>query len=364
MIPQPSLIGELEDAIKNGSQEKRVDALRRVTDLFLQGADRLDESQVGVFDNVLGCLIERIESKAMAELSGRLAPVKNAPADVIRRLAQHDEIAVAGPVLTQSTRLTANDLVDIAKTKGQQHLLAISGRRELSESVTDVLLDRGERQVSHALASNAGARFSTGGYATLVKKAADDEGLAEQIGMRIDVPKQLLPDLLAKATEAVRARLLAQAPAETRDEIQRVVAAISNEVGRTAGATRNFDVAKKLVSLLQTDDELDEKTLYQFATERKYEEMVAALAAMSSASIDVIEPLMASARNDGLLIPCKAAGIKWPTVCAILNGRSTFPVADLALAQARTEYLTLSQASASRILRFWQVRAGAAKAAG
>ena len=52
-----SLIAELEDAVKNGSPEKRVDTLRRVTSLFLDETDRLNEQQIGVFDDVLVHLI-------------------------------------------------------------------------------------------------------------------------------------------------------------------------------------------------------------------------------------------------------------------------------------------------------------------
>src|SRR5277367_5806959 len=105
-----SIIAELEDAIQSGSQDKRVETLRRVTDLFLSGADRLNESQIAVFDDVLGHLIKRIEGKAMVELSTRLAPVDNAPPEVVLRLAWDDNIAVAEPVLAHSTRLTNQDL--------------------------------------------------------------------------------------------------------------------------------------------------------------------------------------------------------------------------------------------------------------
>lgn len=361
---QTSLIAEVEEAIKNGSQDKRVDTLRRVTDLFLGGADRFDEAQVNVFGDVLGHLIQRIETKAMVELSTRLAPVDNAPADVIRRLAHNDEIAVAGPVLAQSARLSTDDLVDIARSKGQRHLLAISGRSQLAEAVTDVLVDRGNHEVVHTLARNAGARFSETGFATLVRNAETDESLAEKIGVRLDIPPGLLRELLLKATDAVQTKLMQQAPPETRDEIQRTLASITNKVGREAAAARNYDVAAKLVQLMQKRGELTEAALFEFIAARKYEEMVAGLAALCAASIELIASLMTSDRNDGVLVPCKAAGLKWPTVNAILRNRFAHHVpSDQALQQAKADYLTLSQASALRILRFWQVRMGARKEA-
>ena len=159
-----SLIAELEGAMNSASRDKRVETLRRVTDLFLGGADRFNEAQIVVFDDVLLHLIKRIEVKAMAELSGRLAPVGNAPIEVVRKLARDDDIVVAGPVLTQSPRLTSQDLVEIAQSKSQGHCLAIAGRAEVEEVVTDQLLQRNDAAVMHLLVANFGARFSETGF--------------------------------------------------------------------------------------------------------------------------------------------------------------------------------------------------------
>src|SRR5580698_10588474 len=114
-----SLISELEDAIQSGSKDKRVDSLRRITDLFVADANRLNDQQIDVFDDVLCHLIKRIEGKALSELSQRLGPIGNAPIEVVRQLARNDDIAVAAPVITQSRRLNDHDLVDIARTKSQ-----------------------------------------------------------------------------------------------------------------------------------------------------------------------------------------------------------------------------------------------------
>ena len=363
MAAQESIIADLEDAIKSGSAERRVETLRRVTDLFLKDADRLNEAQIGLFDDVLSHLIKRIETKALVELSEHLAPVDNAPMEVIRRLARDDEIAVAGPVLTQSARLTTGDLVEIAETKGQGHLLAISGRSQLEEAVTDVLLDRGDgdREIVHRLARNEGARFSEAGFATLAQNAETDESLAEKIGLRLDIPLRLLRDLLMKATEAVRSRILAVASPEIQDKIQRVLAKALSDVSREASAPRDFTRARQSIRLMQEQGKLDEAAILEFATARRYEDMVAALAALCSASIDLIAPLMRSDRNDGLIIAGKAAGLKWPTVSAILKSRfAHHSISHDDLARAKREFLGLTQASAQRIVRFWKVRTPAA----
>ena len=90
------IIAELEDAVRGGSSARRVETLRQVTDLFLNDGDRLSDDQVQVFDDVLCLLIARVETRAKAELSKRLAPLDYAPFEVIQHLAWDDEIQVAG----------------------------------------------------------------------------------------------------------------------------------------------------------------------------------------------------------------------------------------------------------------------------
>ena len=305
-------------------------------------------------------LIKRIETKAMVELSTRLAPVDNAPIEVVRQLARDNEISIAAPVLTQSARLTTEDLVDIASTKGLGHLLAISGRSDIAEAVTDVLLDRGDREVRHTLAKNGGARFSTGGFTKLLKSAEGDDALAEKVGLRLDLPLQVLRDLLLKATDAVRARLLAIAPPETRDEVQRTLSKISIEVSQEVAAPRDFARALQALTAMQQEGQLNEAAVAAFAAARKHEEVVVALALLCGAPVDLVAPLLRSVRDDGLLIICKAAGMKWPTVKEILKGRLINQgFTDPEFTSAKRDFLQLSQATAQRTLRFWKVRLGA-----
>jgi len=357
-----SLIAELEDAIQGGSRDKRVDTLRRVTDLFLTDADRLNDQQIEVFDEVLGRLIKNVEEKTLAELSRRLGPVNNAPIEVLRKLARDDNIMVAEPVLTQSPRLSSNDLVEIANTKSQAHLLAISSRKRLDVTVTDVLVQRGDQQVVRRVAGNSGARFSETGYAALVQRSEKDEKLAERVGLRLDLPLQLLRQLLARAGEAVRNRLLGIAGPEMREQIQRALAAVTEEIGCEASMDREQDYAqaKRRVLTMRNQGELNEAAVLEFIRNNKSAELIAALALICAAPFELMVNLMQSQHREAILIPCKAAGLDWPAVRAILNGRAVGgAVSDHDLEHARAEYNKLTQSSAQRVLRFWQVRQSA-----
>ncbi len=354
-----SLLAELDDAIKSGSKDKRVDTLRRITDLFVAGADRFSDNQIEVFDNVLGRLIERIEARALVELGQRLAPINNAPLEVVRRLAGNDDIAVAEPILSKSTRLSDQDLISIANTKSQAHLLAISIRSGIAAPVTDVLLQRGDDRVFHKLAGNPEASFSEGGFATLVKHAEHDERLAEKVGLRFDIPLRLFRELLLRATEAVRSRLLAASDPKSRDHIQSILTAISEDADRGARKLHDLDYteAHDRVLAMRARGKLNDAAFFEFAKSGCYAEIVAALSVLSGAPLQLMEKLLQSEHVEAFLVPCKASELEWPTACLILTCRTVDRRTTAKdLDQAQIDYFKLSTSIAQRILRFWQVR--------
>ena len=362
-----SIADEVEAAIKAGSAEKHLETFRRVTNLFLTSAEGCDDAQIELFGNVLERLIRTIELRAVADVSARialaemstqLASVKQAPPAVIRRLAGHDDITIAKPVLTESARLTPEDLVELAQTKGEPHLLAISGRWWLTEIVTDALLTRHYPSVSRRVVSNPGARVSAAGFAIVLGQAEADPELAVETGIRVDLPADLRQQLLRSATEAVKSRLLSRAPPHLFEEIRSAIATAAAGAGREMAKVRDFGVARRYVATMSKNGQLNEAALMSFARQRKYEETVAALAELSHAGLDVIRPLMQGLRDDGVLIPYRVAGLDWETVSAVLNSRFTSgTMGPHEIARARAEYARLTLDAAQRMLRFWQVRA-------
>ena len=314
-----SLLPELEDVVQHGTAEKRAETLRRITGLFLEGAANFKADHVALFDDVIGCLIDEIEAKALAELSHRIAPVPNAPSGVMRKLAGNDDINIAGPVL-RIGHLDDPDLMRIAETKSQAHLLALSERKAIGESLSDVLVARGDRDVARAIATNAQAHLSDNAFTTLVKRAEDDSVLAEKVGLRNDIPPRLFRQLLIQATEVVQKRLLAQAKPETQAEIRRVLAKVTDEVAAKA-QPRNYAAALATVRALHKERKLTEADIAEYAKNGSYEETIAALATICSVPVDVVDRLMSGERADPVLILARAAGFGWPTVRDVINAR-------------------------------------------
>jgi uncharacterized protein (DUF2336 family) len=347
---------ELAEMVRCGSSQRRTRTLERITALFLDGASRFNEDHVKLFDRVLGTLIDEIDTEARSRLARCLAAVGNAPAEVVRRLALDDEIEVARPVLERSTRLGEADLVEIARTSSQAHLLAISGRHGIDESITDVLAQRGDQAVARKLAENASARLSDDGFARLVGRAEGDDVLADNVAVRRDIPPRLLRDLLLTASDA-KQRPPGPGHRETRAEAPHGSAHASKGPDFSPTA-RNYSTAQHEIAMLCREDMLDESMLVDYARKGRYEETVVALARLCAIPIEVVDRLMDADRSDPVLVLCRSVGWGWSTAKALIMARAGMhgrPCRGLDAAQANFD--RLSPATAQRVMRFWQVRA-------
>jgi len=352
------LIDELEAAVSAGSDSRRIEMLTRITDLFVGGAEHFSEEQIGVFDDVMARLVSTIEAKARAILAQRLAPIANAPTGVVHILAFDDEIEVAQPVLQHSERLQDQALLANATSKSQRHLFAISQRRQLSEAVTDILVQRGDREVVHSVAQNTGARFSETGFQTLVTRAANDDDLATFVGKRTDIPRRHFLVLLEKASATVRERLTAENP-RASTTIKGVVAEVASGIREgTRKASPDFAAAQEAVEQLHRLRRIGEAEVLQYARERKFEETAIALSILCDTPIDVVERALLDPGAEIVLILAKVAELSTTTTKAILLLRAADRgMSAKDLDQALASFNRLQPETARRVLSFFRARA-------
>ncbi len=315
---QQSLIDDLESVITDKNIGDRAAILRRVTDLFVGASGKLSDEQVDLFDDVMGRLLEEIETSARAAFGHMLATVPDAPPKVVRMLALDDAIDVAGPILSHSGRVDDMTLVETAKTRSQAHLLAISLRKTLTESVTDVLVERGDRQVALSTAGNPGAAFSEFGYSTLVQRSSSDGDLAVCVWSRPEIPRQHLLKLFAEASETVKRELTSKDPRKA-NVILEIVAQASHQIhARAREKSASYAAAYAHVQSLHESGRLDETQLAEFARAGKFDETMISLSFLCALPIALVERAFIDARSEQVIVIAKAFGLAWETVKAIL----------------------------------------------
>lgn len=360
--PSENLLDELQAALSHGTVARRVETLRRVTDLFLNNVVDYSDEHIRVFDDVFECLIEQIETSARALLADRLAPIAAAPPKIVRTLALDEVIEVAGPVLTKSERLDEATLIEIARSRGQAHLKAISLRRVLSEALTDVLVTHGNEDVVQSTVANQGAQLSEESLTDLVTRAERDDNLASCIGLRPDLPRHHYLKLVAKASLSVRKKLEAANPG-LADEVSSVVQEAAQRV-RAAAMTRQTEMARALVKSLHDDGRLNELQVTAFAEQGKFDETSAGLAALAGVSVETAENMMIESRTEGVMILAKIAGMSWPSVRAIIAMREKLSGGSQTdMLALRDTYEALRGSTAQQVLRFHRMQQTATPAA-
>lgn len=361
-IASDDFIAEVEGAVRGGSPTRRVEMLRQITGLFLSGAGRLDERQVGIFDEVLVQLIEWVETRTLAHLSLTLADLPSTPRKATRRLARHEEASVAAPLLRNSKSVSEADLIEIANDRSPQHIFAIANRTSLSEALTDALLARADTNVCRALASNPGARLSEQGCASLVAHAARDDELADLVVLRADMPVEMLRELLANVSRSARARLLKIAPAETRKVLQSANESFETRICAQASGPVDYSEAKSIVLALNNDGKLSNSTVNRFAVHQDHKNLIAALSLLATVEIEVIEPLIEERDGCGLIIACRASRLNWHTTLAVISHRNNARLlSQQELEHCRETFDALPLSIAQRTIRFGSVRDFAAK---
>ncbi|NPU11868.1 DUF2336 domain-containing protein [Bradyrhizobium sp. 83012] len=357
MTPATALIPGLDGIVRHRDAERGLEATRRIADLFFEDAGRLRPEHINLFDGLLIDLVPLADQQTRIDLAERLSRLARAPRAVVGQLARDDEVAVAGPLLRRSPVLDDDVLIDVARDKGQGHLLAMAERPRLSADMTDVLVRRGDRDVVRRTAANPGAAFSEPGYTELINRASFDGVLTLTVGKREDLSDDHLKRLLDGALDVVKRRLFDVVGPERQAKIRQALAMPGDLTGASAGQ-RNFVPAQRIILALYEANTLDEAALLGFARAYRYEEVIAALAAMTGLKLATLDRLVSGDRHDPLLILGRKIGLDWGTVHALILlrlGRKRVP-AQRDIEAIKLNYARLLSSTAERVVAFWKTR--------
>ena len=355
MSEASSFLRDLDEAVARGTPESRIRALWHTTDLLITG--RYSDDEIWTFGEVIGRLADEIEVAARAQLARRLARFDNAPVNILHKLAFDDDIEVAGPILLESERLEPYALVANVCIKSQSHLLAISKRKSLEETVTDVLVTRGNQEVVNSVATNDGARLSEFGFLHMVQRAEGDSILAEQLGLRKDIPRHIFQQLIAKASDDVRKRLEQERPAMV-GQIQSTVTDVAGALqSRFGPVSRQHFVAKRVVATQHRQGNLNESSICGYAQSHRLDEVTIGLSLLCALPGDVIERALLDRNREMLLILAKALDFSWATTMALLFlGAKDHRITAKDLSDLEGEFGRLNVKTSRSVLEFYQSR--------
>lgn len=302
------------------SPDRKNELIKGVVSLFALTSERCTLEQIEIYDDVILRLSEMVELEARIYAAEKLAPLRRAPERSIRRFAADNLAEVAGPVLERSPVLNDRDLLAIAETKGNAHLIAIARREVLSEQVSDMVVTRGNADVLRAIAGNYGARLSEMAIAEIAEQALSDVRTAEILGSRPDTPDTVIAKVIGKAVDRVRANIVYG----DSEMVERGL----EEAARLAEARMSnsywlglYDFETAWEKILQQGGRriVSEQLLCQYALEDRFADVVATFALIADLDLEEAEHWLVRMDTEPFVVMAKAVGMRFATVQAMLK---------------------------------------------
>lgn len=325
------------------SSDSRRQLLNAVTDLFLLD-DAPNEVSQAHFGDIAMRSLPHLETDARREYADRVAATPTLPRDVAVTLASDADSDVARLVLKLSPVLTDTDLAAIAVSQSQRHLMAIAERVRLSESVTDILVERGDREVLHTVSANEGASLSEKGFDRLIERGGNDSQISLALSIRSDltpnraervmrIVEQLSDDGALWSKPSTQAVTLARQARQQRLEVKLLLADLTT-------GTRPLD---EVVTMLAEEDRAFHLALV--------------FAQVASLSTEQALRVLMQRDASGIAVACRALGLGTDAFEAILTLRSR----RLIFAKDRVKddlksYAALDPAMAERTMRFLKLK--------
>jgi uncharacterized protein (DUF2336 family) len=354
--PRPK-IHDLIALAHEPSSERRRELMRGVTDLFFS-ADPSGPSELGLFDDVLDKLAGEMEAAVRAELSQRMSEAKAPPRGLMRTLASDESIEVARPILEGSSVLSDEDLIAVARLRGQDHLKAISQRPAISTAVTDAIVARGDDETLGVLLRNQGAELSRRGAETAVDRALENPELHDAVVGRDSLPVDLLNEMYFVVEARLRQQILARNAEVDPAELDRALDAGRKQLAARDGALpADYAAAEAEIRTLLKKKAVTPPVLAGFLRNRETTKFLISLCEMAEIDYHTARRILERRELDALAVVCKAADFDrslFLTFAVLILDRESN-----ALGRAREYgelYDALTRDVAQRTVRFWRMR--------
>ena len=236
-------------------------------------------------------------------------------------------------------------------------MMSITKRSEISETVTDALVARGEEPVLVSVTKNLGARFSERSFESLTDPSTASADRLEALSFRSDMPLKIAESFLQVLPDAARARLAALV-AQDREKAQELLNEAQDLAVESSLASRAKRVeARVLLTEVARNKLTMDEAVAQLVQEDRPLDVALALATFNRVPEAIASAGMMKLDASVLIVLCKAVDIRETVFHRILamNARR-LGVPESQFHRAKEQYRDLTATSAAKVLRHLRMR--------
>ena len=332
--------------------------LRQVTDALSSQA-HVSPAEARELDGVLAAVAREYSVQVRTEFARLVASSSVHFCQSGEKFALDDHISVAAPILCTSA-LSEETLLRVVRGKSQAHLMAVTRRTSVSETVSHALVEHGTDDVVVSLLTNSGARIAEQTYEKVVQRSETNPALHAPLVGRKSVPLDLLHELYQRVEPSLRREILSKfqgaAPADLDKAFERSRARVTSH---HQSRPDNFLQAGKQLDLLEAAKRLVPPVLMTLLREGPQSATLfkLALARLADVEFDVADRAVDPPDLDTLALLCRAASFDRALFVSIAIGLDRSE-RGLAAADAFGKlYDDVPIDAAQRAIRFWKIRA-------
>lgn len=202
-----NFILSMEDVnhLLGNSSENKIDVTNKIASYYKSGG--FDSNQMQIAQDIFRLLVKDTETSIRQALSESLKDADNIPKEIILDLAQDIE-EVSLPVVQFSNILTDADLIDIVNSsKSTAKQVAIAKRDNVSENLSNALINTSSEEVVGTLLDNNTANVSVDGYSRIVDQHGNNEQLLSSLVERDQLPVRVIEHLASAVSDAIYEKL-------------------------------------------------------------------------------------------------------------------------------------------------------------
>lgn len=191
--------------LEDPSPESRAETAAKVAGAFSSGGLGDDERQLA--QEIFRIMVRDAETRVREALSENLKNSPDIPKDVAVSLAE-DVATVALPVLEYSSVLSDEELIQIVRMQDGAKQRAIARRADVSEGLSDALVESGDEGAVATLVGNENARISDAAFEKVLDRFGDSEAVQQPLVDRSTLPVQIAEKLVSLVSSELQNRLI------------------------------------------------------------------------------------------------------------------------------------------------------------
>ncbi|MDA0229350.1 MAG: DUF2336 domain-containing protein [Proteobacteria bacterium] len=287
------------------SASGRQSLFENMRDLFLDDGSSVSDRERALMSEILRRLVHDVELKLRKSLAEKLSKRTDTPHALIVELA-NDDYEVAHPILMESNILQDADLIETIKHRTMEHQLAISMRKNLSEDVSEALVDTGREDVIASLLNNHGAKVSRHVMDYLVSESKRVDSYQNPLVQRPDLPPELAERMSWWVSAALRKHISHKFSLDLGELDDAIETATSEQFGKKQQESPPATKADELVERLSDLGEVDASFLVKALRQGEISLFESAFCKLTGLKLKLLRRILFEPGGEALVLLCRA----------------------------------------------------------